>query len=387
MQNLATSAHAEALANRDALTAAFNVLDHVIEGRNTFPILSNARIIGDGESLFITGTDLDAEIVVRIAAAAGADFDCTIPAKQFKILLKGAPKADYVALSATEGTVSADFEAVKYKLQALPSSDFPEMVGPGSDATHFEMDGAEFRKALARVSGAMSSEETRYYLNGIFFTQLENEFRMVATDGHRLYCQAMPVPSGMKLPAHNYQTGVIIPRNTVDTLNKLLKGKACPDRIQLSSTNRKIRISFPFEFGDITVTSKLVDGTFPDYQRVMPAHPPHDARFQTSELADKIKACSLVSSEKKRAFKLSISGAGSSIDVNNPDMGAAHAELACEWSGEEFEIGFNARYALEALAAIGADTVKFGLTDSGSPTVLTGPVCDGFQVVLMPMRV
>lgn len=387
MQNIATSANAEALANRDALTAAFNVLDHVIEARNSIPILDNARLTGDGESLFLTGTDLDAEIVVRIAAAAGPDFDCTIPAKRFKVLLKGAPKAEYVALKAKDGFVSADFEVVKYDLQSLPSSDFPEMVGPAAEANSFQMAGPEFRKALSRVAGAMSSEETRYYLNGIFFTQLENEFRMVATDGHRLYCQAMPIPAGMQLPFQGWQQGVIVPRGTVDTLTKLLKGKDCPEVIHLSLTNNKIRISFPFEFGDITITSKLVDGTYPDYQRVMPAHPPHNAQFQTSELADKIKACSLVSSEKWRAFKLSISSEGSAIDVNNPDMGTAHAAVACEWSGEEFEIGFNARYVLEALAVIDADTVTFGLTDSGAPAVLTGPGGDGFKVVVMPMRV
>lgn len=386
MQNIATLGNLEAVASRAALTSAFNVLDHVIESRNSIPILGNARMTGDGSSLFITGTDLDAEIVVRIDAAAGPDFDCTIPAKSFKTLLKGAPRADYVALTTSEGFVSADFEAVNYKLQSLPIVDFPDMSGPGADANSFTMDGKQFSQGMAKVAGAMSTEETRYYLRGVLFHQMETEFRMVATDGHRLYCQSMPIPDGMNLPESGYRRDVIVPSATVATLNKLMKGKACPDLVNVTVSNRVARFSFRFEFGDITLTTKLIDGTFPDYQRVIPFNPPHLAAFPVQELADKIKAVSLISSERGRAFRLSLADNGGAVDVNNPDSGSAHAALACEWSGDEFEVGFNAKYVLEALDLLDGDQAQFHLTDSGAPAIITG-ADSGFRIVVMPMRV
>ena len=377
---------AAAVASREALTAAFAVLDHVIESRNTLPILDNARAVGDGSSLFLIGTNCDQEISVRIPAAADAGFDTTIPAKSFRTLLKGAPKANYVAINTGEDRVTADFETVSYKLPCLPSSDFPEMDGPNETATTFKMAGSDFRAALGKVSGAVSCEETRYYLNGVFFTQNGDEFRMVATDGHRLYLQAMPIPEGMNLPdAGNGFSGVIVPRQTVETLGKLLKGKAVPEEIEFSISESKIRVSFPFEHGFITLTSKLIDGTFPDYTRVIPSCPAFHATFGTADLVEKVKACSLISSERGRAFRLTIDPNGAAIDVNNPDSGSAHAALNCEWDGEYFEIGFNARYILEMLAVLDQETVTFGFNDKGAPVLVKN--ADGWKGVLMPMRV
>lgn len=380
-----------ALIERQHLASAFEIVTTVIESRNHIPVLDNARVTARGNLATITATDLDVEIAVTVPAAIDAGFDVTIPAKKMKELLKGAPKADYVAFENADDIVAADFEKVRYRLHAIAATDFPTLKGPENGA-YFMMRGADIANGLDAVSGAISTEETRYYLNGIFFERHDtgdgHELRMVATDGHRLYMQKLELPGVIgQWPSMGYQQGVIIPRKVVALLSKLMRGKKCPDFINITVASEVSRFVFSYEFGEVTITAKNIDGTFPDYQRVIPSWSNFPAaRFDSEGLAEGIKAVSLISSEKGRAFKLSVDGNGAQLVVNNPDMGSAVANVPCQWESEPTEIGFNARYMLDALDVAGDGDVSIYLQDPGAPGVVIGKR-EGWLAVVMPMRV
>jgi len=375
-----------ALIERAPLARAFEIVHEAVETRNHIPILGNARMVADGNNINIIGTDLDIEIVASIPAAIDQGFDVTLPAKRMKDLLKGAPKADYVSFEDRDGFVRTDFEKIHYDLHSLPASDFPTLAAP-ADAATFRLPGLDLLLALEAVAGAISTEETRYYLNGIFIhvydTGDRQELRLAATDGHRLYLQKLAMPAIDGGFAH----GVILPRNAVATLMKLMKGKKCPEHVEIELAETKSRYVFEFEFGTITVTTKHIDGTFPDYARVMPSYANYPAaRFDVDVMSEAIKACSLISSERGRAFKLSVSTEGAALDVRNPDSGSAHADVACEWLSDAVAIGFNAGYMLDALKVAGDGKASIHICDSGSPVTVIG-AREGWLAVLMPMRV
>lgn len=383
--------HRNAVIERQHLAAAFEIVSTVIESRNHIPVLDNARVTASGNLATITATDLDIEIAVTLPAAIDAGFDVTIPAKKMKELLKGAPKADYVAFENDGDVVAADFKKVRYRLKAISASDFPTLRGP-ADGAYFIMRGADIVNGIDAVAGAISTEETRYYLNGIFFERHDGhdgqELRMVATDGHRLYMQKLELPGVIgKWPSMGYQQGVIIPRKVVGLLSKLMRGKNRPDCIAITVADNASRFVFSYEFGEVTITAKNIDGTFPDYQRVIPRWSNFPAaRFDSEGLAEGIKAVSLISSEKVRAFKLSVDGNGAQLVVNNPDTGSAVANTPCQWESEPTEIGFNARYILDALDVAGNGDVSIYLQDPGAPGVVIGKR-EGWLAVVMPMRV
>lgn len=378
-----------ALIERQHLASAFEIVSTVIQNRNTLPVLDNSRVTASGNLATITATDLDIEISVTVPAAIDGGFDVTIPAKKMKELLKGAPKADYVAFENAGESVAADFEKVRYRLNAIPAADFPVLAGP-KDGACFMMRGADFADGLDAVAGAISTEEARYYLNGIFLESCEDgrELRMVATDGHRLYMQKLELPSVIgNWPVMGYQRGVIIPQKTVVLLSRITRGKKCPDFIGITVAESACRFVFSYEFGEVTITSKNIDGTFPDYRRVIPNHSNFPAaRFDSAGLAEGIKAVSLISTEKGRAFKLSVNSDGAQLVVNNPDMGSAVSNVPCQWGSEPTEIGFNARYILDALDVAGDGEVSIYVQDASSPGVVIGKR-EGWLAVVMPMRV
>jgi DNA polymerase-3 subunit beta len=387
---------ATAVVERAPLTKAFEIVNQAVENRNTLPILSNARLIGDGSSLFITGTDLDLELSVSIPAAADSRFALTLPAGRMRDLLKKATASDFVAFTMPDDSNAAtvDFERVKYRLAALPVADFPELRGPSplefdgvtvdSSYRSFTMTGAAFWAAIDATMGAMSTEETRYYLNGIYMhVAHDGTLRFVATDGHRLYRQDMAAPNGSA-----DMLGIILPKKTVALLYKLMKGKACPDSIGIEVTSTKAR----FTWGDpgfyVSLQSKLIDGTFPDYERVIPAFNDKPATFDPESMLEAIRAVSLISSERGRAVRMEFDAGKCGLIVNNPDAGSASADITCQYDSERVEIGFNARYMVDAIPTASPDggAVSITMADAGSPATITGSR-DGWLGVLMPMRV
>jgi DNA polymerase-3 subunit beta len=385
-----------AIAERASLTQALDIVANAIQRRNTIPVLANCRLQGDGQTLFVTGTDEDLELVAAIPAAADSRLDTTIPAVDFRDFLKKATASDYVSITHNrdddQDSVNLDFERVNYTMQALPGSDFPTLRGPSpldrdgeTDSTYrsFTMTGPAILDGINSVMGAISTEKDRYYLNGMFFHEYQGDFIMVATDGHRLYRRVMALPEGAEA-----MPGVIIPRKAITLLHKLLRGKACPDQISIEVTEAKARFTWQHSGFHVTMTTKLVDGTFPDYNRVIPTGNDKVAVFDADTLAEAVRAVSLVSSERGRAVKFQLSEGSAALTVNNPDAGTAHADVACSYESDPLEIGFNGSYFADMIA-VGAGkgepiTAKF--SDSGSPTLFTGSI-EGWTGVLMPMRV
>lgn len=382
---------ATALADRAALTRALDIVANVVEKRHTAPILSNVCLVGDGSNLTVTGTDLDIEIAVKLPAAADSHFAVTLPAHTMKDLVKKAPASEFVGFTAAHGdsnAVTVDFEKVNYRLQDLPVADYPNLSG-GNPSHSFTVPGADLLESFGGVAMAVSTEETRYYLNGVYLHHVEpraidayhgdhGAFRMVATDGHRLCRQDLAATEGMKgMP------GVIVPRKTVALLQKLLKGKTCPASVRIELSDKMLRLMFD----DVTVTTKLVDGTFPDYQRVIPTQNDKPASFKSADLAEAVRAVELISSDRGRAVKCTFDRGNCRLAVNNPDQGSANADVATDYAGDMIEIGFNAKYMQDFIATAGGEEITLTMADAGSPTVITTPGRKGWLGVLMPMRV
>ena len=273
-------------------------------------------------------------------------------------------------------TIEIDTEQTQYDLSTIPVEEFP--IADFENAQNsFCLDGTVFWELLNNVKGAISTEETRYYLNGVYLHQIADKLVAIATDGHRLYCQEVDLPEG----AHN-MPGAIVPRAVIANFMALTKAtKNRPEQIKIRLSETKIEIYFD----NVRIRSKLVDGTFPDYHRIIPAYPAQTARFDADDMTGAIKDVSLISSECGRAVKLAIKGGSMELTVNNPDSGTARATVADQSGNAEIEIGFNSKYLIDLLALVSGNTTDFAFTDSGSPALITCDI-EGWKAVLMPMR-
>jgi DNA polymerase-3 subunit beta len=264
-------------------------------------------------------------------------------------------------------------------LQALPESDFPDLAA-GDMPHRFTVPAAELKRLIDKTQFAISTEETRYYLNGIFFHTIESGgapvLRAVATDGHRLARVEIPAPKGAQdMP------GIIIPRKAVAEIQKLIEDGG--ESVELELSSAKIRLSF----GGVVLTSKLIDGTFPDYQRVIPAGNDKAMTVDLDIFAKAVDRVSTISSERGRAVKLAINDGRLTLSVNNPDSGSATEELEVDYESTALDIGFNARYLLDITGQLDGDTALFRLADPGSPTLIQDREGASALYVLMPMRV
>src|SRR5690606_17230493 len=266
-----------------------------------------------------------------------------------------------------------------FRLQCLPQADFPELSA-GNFSHIFRMDSTALKDLIEKTQFAISTEETRYYLNGIFFHTHEADgalkLRAVATDGHRLARAEIEAPAGAEgMP------GIIIPRKTVRELQKLVDDPHVAVTVELSDT--KIR----FTIGSVVLTSKLIDGTFPDYQRVIPTSNDKTLTIDRQSFAQAVDRVSTISSERGRAVKLSIADGQVVLTVNNPDSGSATDEIPADYDADPLEIGFNARYLLDVAAQLTGSEARFRLADAGSPTIIEDTADERTLYVLMPMRV
>ena len=368
---------------RSNLIRSLARMTRVVERRNTIPILSNVLLAADAEGLRMKATDLDLEVTERVRASTQSEGSITVPAHLLHDIVRKLPDGSEVALRTGENdgvTVSAGRS--NFRLQTLPEADFPDLTA--GDFTHsFAMPAAELAGMIERTAFAISTEETRYYLNGIYMHVLDGMLRAVATDGHRLARAEVEAPEGTEgMP------GIIVPRKTVGEVQKLLgsaekgeDGEQATVRVELSDA--KIR----FTLGDTVLTSKLIDGTFPDYQRVIPTANDKALTLDRNGFASAVDRVATVSSERGRAVKLAIRDGQMTLTVNNPDSGSAEEELAVGYDDEAIEIGFNARYLLDITQQIAGEEAVFMLNDSGSPTLIRDKGDETALYVLMPMRV
>lgn len=366
---------------RAALLKAVSQAQSVVERRNTIPILANVLIEAEGDTASFRATDLDIEVVDKTSAVVERPGATTVSAVTLHEIVRKLPDGALVQLSddGTSGRLEANAGRSSFQLATLPREDFPVMTSSEYSA-NFSAKAPDLRRLFDKSKFAISTEETRYYLNGVYMHVAQGEngqaLRCVATDGHRLARVDMPLPQG----AEN-MPGVIVPRKTVGELRKLLDDDEMKIAVSVSET--KVRFATP----DITLTSKVIDGTFPDYTRVIPMGNTRRMEVDASEFAKAVDRVATVSSERSRAVKLSLDEDRLVLSVNAPDSGAAEEELAVAYGDEKLEIGFNAKYLLEIASQVDRENAVFLFNSSGDPTLMREGNDTSAVYVVMPMRV
>lgn len=369
---------------RSALLKALSVTSRIVERRNTIPILSNALLTADGNRLTLRATNLDIDASAACAAEVDQAGTTTVPAQMLRDIVGKLPEGAMVSLDDTGGDGRMVLKAGRSRFQigTLPAEDFPDLQA-GEMSHHFAWSVADVLRMVTETSFAISSEETRYYLNGVYLHawpegEHHNGLRTVATDGHKLSRLTLPRPEGAAgMP------GIILPRKLVEELKRVVTTDGAAF-FQVAVSTTKIRL----ERDDLVLTSKLIDGTFPDYQRVIPTENGNRLTLARADFASALDRVKTVAGQTRgRAVKLDITEAGVTLSQHNPDSGDATDEVDGELDGKPLSIGFNGDYLAEILTVLDADAIEIALGDPGSPTILTRKNSDDLTIVLMPMRV
>ena len=369
----------KATIERATLLKSLGHVQSVVERRNTIPILSNVLIEATAEgTLRLMATDLDLQIVELVPAAVEQPGATTVSAHTLFDIARKLPEGSQVELSAAEGKMRVIAGRAQFNLQTLPKDDFP-MIAEGELPTKFELPAETLKQLIDKTRFAISTEETRYYLNGIFF-HVQDEgtpvLKAAATDGHRLARVTIARPDGAEgMP------DIIIPRKCVGELRKLLDEVDGSVDISLSGT--KIR----FGLGTAILTSKLIDGTFPDYNRVIPTANDKLLKLDPKSFMQGVDRVATIASEKTRAVKMTLDQNKITLSVTSPENGTAAEEVPGDYSSAGFEIGFNARYLMDILGQIDGDSVEVHLADAAAPTLIRENDKAPALYVLMPMRV
>ncbi|MGE3302444.1 MAG: DNA polymerase III subunit beta [Hyphomonadaceae bacterium] len=366
---------------RAVLLKALNHVQSVVERRNTIPILSNVLITAEPEGVRLTATDLDIEIAETAPAVVERPGATSAPAHTLYEFVRRLPDGALVKLELAGDDPRLLVWAGKSRLQVpvLPPADFP-LMPVDALATRFETHPGELSRLIDKTRFAISTEETRYYLNGIYLHTIANGdgamLRGVATDGYRLALAEAPAPEGAQgMP------GVIVPRKTIQELRRLLDDAS--DSVEVAVSDQKIR----FSLGDAVLTSKLIDGSFPEYARIIPKANNRILKVGNKEFAAAVDRVATVSAERSRSVKLALEGDKLTLTVNNPDAGLATEDIVAEYGSDPLEIGFNAKYLLDVAGQIAGEEAQFEFADSGSPTLVRDGADEHALYVLMPLRV
>ena len=371
----------KATIERATLLKCLSHVQSVVERRNTIPILSNVLIeaAGDG-TVRVMATDLDLQVVESLGAVSvespGA---ITVSAHLLFDIARKLPDGSQVSLETADNRMTVKAGRSRFSLPTLPRDDFPVIV-EGDLPTSFELPATTLAQLIDRTRFAISTEETRYYLNGIFIHVTDEELRAAATDGHRLARYTIARPDGAEgMP------DVIVPRKCVAELRKLLE-EALDTNVLIDLSASKIRFTLGGENG-VVLTSKLIDGTFPDYSRVIPTGNDKLLKLDPKSFWQGVDRVATIATEKTRAVKMALENDRVTLSVTSPDNGTAAEEVPASYTSQGFEIGFNANYLKDILGQIDGDTVELHLADAGAPTLIRQDDKSPALYVLMPMRV
>lgn len=364
---------------RDVMFSAMSRISRIVEKKNTIPILANVVLSANGGKLTMRATDLDLQLTETIAAKTATKGETTVPAHMLSDILRKLPNGSEVLLEHQDASLTVKCGRSRFKLNTLPVQDHPS-IDIGETAVSFDLAAADLATLIERTQFAISTEETRYYLNGIYLhpvTDRQTKYlRAVATDGHRLAQTQIACPG----PAAA-MPGVIVPRKTVGELLRLVAGSE--DDVTVALSTQKIRVTS----GETVITSKLIDGTFPEYGRVIPTNNTNVMAVEKAEFESAIDRVSTVSADRTRAVKLSLSDGRLAMVVNNPDSGAATEELDVDYAGDQLDIGFNSRYLLDVTSELSGERAILKFNDPGSPAIVMSEGDENSLFVVMPMRV
>ncbi|GGA02603.1 MAG: DNA polymerase III subunit beta [Sphingomonadales bacterium CG12_big_fil_rev_8_21_14_0_65_65_10] len=374
----------KATIERATLLRCLSHVQSVVERRNTIPILANVLLEASGDgAIKVTATDLDLQVVEsQQAVSVESPGAITVSAHLLFDIARKLPDGSQVSLEAADGRMTVKAGRSRFKLPTLPRDDFP-IIAEGDLPTSFAMPAKTLAELIDRTRFAISTEETRYYLNGIFFHVADDDgpvLKAAATDGHRLARFTLPRPDGAEgMP------DVIVPRKAIGELRKLLEESLDGD-VQIDLSASKVRFSMGGEGGTI-LTSKLIDGTFPDYSRVIPTGNDKLLKIDPKTFYAGVDRVATIATEKTRAVKMALENDKVTLSVTSPDNGTAAEEVPASYSSEGLEIGFNANYLKDILGQIDSDNVELHLADPGAPTLIRKDQDSPALYVLMPMRV
>lgn len=360
-------------ASRETILKPLHAVIGVVERRQTMPILSNVLlVVGDGK-LMVTATDLEVELLASAEVDVESEGEITVPGRKLHDIFKALPNDARVDFSVSGDRATLKAGRSRFTLSTLRAADFP-IVDEISARQTLRLDRQKFRHVLEQTQFSMAQQDVRYYLNGLLFETEDKTFRAVATDGHRLALAELQ----MSEPAERNEQ-VIVPRKGVLELQRLLDGDG---DVELTLGVNHVRA----QIDSIRFTSKLIDGKFPDYERVLPAKPQNVVTADRQLLRSALERAAILSNEKYRGVRLVLAENTVTIQANNPEQEEAEESLEVEYSGESMEIGFNVNYLLDALRAVGEDQVEVGLGDTNSSCLIRGPDTENSRFVVMPMR-
>jgi DNA polymerase-3 subunit beta len=371
----------KATIERATLLKCLSHVQSVVERRNTIPILSNVLIEASAAgTVRLMATDLDLQVVESMSAVSvegpGA---ITVSAHLLFDIARKLQDGSQVSLETADNRMTVKAGRSRFSLPTLPRDDFPVIV-EGDLPTSFEIPARVLAELIDRTRFAISTEETRYYLNGIFLHVSEDELKAAATDGHRLARYTVPRPDGA-----DGMPDVIVPRKCVAELRKLLE-EALDTNVLIDLSASKVRFTLGGENG-VVLTSKLIDGTFPDYTRVIPTGNDKLLKLDPRSFYEGVDRVATIATEKTRAVKISLDQDRVTLSVTSPDNGTAAEELPADYKSAGFEIGFNANYLKDILSQVDGDSVELHLADAGAPTLIRQDDKSAALYVLMPMRV
>lgn len=369
---------------RDQFLAPLQAVAGIVEKRHTLPILSNVLIEKDGDCLTLLATDIEMQIRARTQAAAGENAAITVAARKLQEILQSLPETSEITLKLDDKRLLLTAGKSRFTLQTLPAEDFPRMSEAAAQGVRIRLPQSRFRHLLGRVQYAMASQDIRYYLNGMLLVIQDHELRLVATDGHRLAFVSEPLAEEAISREDSAQEGrieAILPRKTVLELSRQLVESEQPLEIALAPTQAR------FTFADIEFLSKLIDGKFPDYERVIPQHHHRIVELDRALFQHALQRAAILTSEKFRGVRLSLSPGSLKISSTNTENEEAQEELEVAYTGDALDVGFNVKYLLDVLANVNAANIEMRLLDANSSALITLPNDDRFKYVVMPMRI
>ena len=347
---------------------------NVVERRQTLPVLANLLVQVHGGQLSLTGTDLEVEMVARQAVDDSQDGETTIPARKLFEIVRALPDGSKVTVAQSGDKVTVSAGRSRFTLASLPANDFPS-VDEVEATERVRVPEAALKELIERTAFAMAQQDVRYYLNGLLFDLREKSLRCVATDGHRLALCEAPLEAGP-----NTKRQIIVPRKGVTELQRLLEGS---DReLELEVGRSHIRISRD----DVTFTSKLIDGRFPDYEAVIPIGADREVRIDREVLRAALQRAAILSNEKYRGVRVEVTPGQLKISAHNPEQEEAQEEIEVETHVDGLAIGFNVNYLLDALTALRDEHVVLLLRDANSSALLHGADSVHCRHVVMPLR-
>ncbi|MCR9185419.1 MAG: DNA polymerase III subunit beta [Halieaceae bacterium] len=362
--------------SRDALLKPLNLVAGVVERRQTLPVLSNVLMVLEGDQLSLTGTDLEVELVGRVAlpSPVSAPGEVTVPARKLVDICKSLPEGSEIQFTVEDGKVTVRSGRSRFTLSTLPAREFPA-VEEGVGTHRFTVKQGQLRRLIDRTAFAMAQQDVRYYLNGMLLELKAGRLRVVATDGHRLAMCTLPSP----VPVDE-DTQVILPRKGVLELSRLLLEEDQDIAVVLGSNHLRATTE------GFTFTSKLVDGKFPDYERVLPRAADKIVLGSRLELRQAFTRTAILSNEKYRGVRLKVAPDVIEIVANNPEQEQAEEQVSVDYQGDSVEIGFNVSYLLDVLGVLSGEQVKLSLSDPNSSALLEESEDGDSLYVVMPMR-